>query len=207
MDGYVKTAIERVNEDARNRHACQFFFKFFNKLTVEKGVQFHVRLVQWRAIHLHKELSLTRNDTTVTSSWAVVEEHLPNFQRFSKNDASTKLLASAYGSEILEAMQCASTYVFDCALIADLEGEMRNNTCILTDLIWVTSEDVNLFARKRVDFGNAALAKFTMSHIHNKYCRQFGLESKDQHLQARFQEGQFRSSTDETRTRMESLLN
>ena len=210
MDGRVKTSLDRVTDDARSRHISHYFFNFFNKLTARNGVQFHVRLVEWRAIHLYKELSMTGRDSDVSSSWAIIEENLPGFERFSRNDNSTKLLASAYGSNILETMQCASRYVFGSGLIADLEGEIRNNTCILTDLLWITSESINPIGRKRVDFGNAAIAKFISSHVHNRFCIQFGLQREEQECSQKtsFQKkGANASSIRETRTRMESLLN
>ena len=61
----------------------------------------------------------------------------------SRNDDSTKLLACTFGFELLEAMQCASVKIYPDAMIADLEGQYTNKFCILTDVVWVTSEVQN----------------------------------------------------------------
>ena len=72
-----------------------------------------------------------------------MEEHIENFNRMSKNDDSTKLLASSYGYELMETMQCASMNVIGRAMIADLEGQYTERCCILTDVLWITNEDSN----------------------------------------------------------------
>ena len=68
MDGDVKNSLDRVIAEARNRHVCHYFFKYFNQLCARKEVNFHVRLVEWRALHLHKELTLGGRSTNLTSS-------------------------------------------------------------------------------------------------------------------------------------------
>ena len=107
-------------------------------------------------------------------------------------------------------MQCSSHYIFGCGLIADLEGDIINNTCVLTDIVWITSEEVNPVARSRVDFGNAAIAKFRSRHVHNEFCRRLGLEKvgEEANLDQRVPgEGNVAPSRSDTRTRMTSLLN
>ena len=80
---------------------------------------------------------------------------------------------------------------------------------MLTDIVWITSENVNPVGRSRVDFGNSALMKFQTTHKHNQYCKLLGIDQQvieHEITQKLSRVEPTQVSMSETRTRMESLL-
>ena len=68
MDGNKKTQKEYVVQDAKTRHFTHVFLKFFNNLLAKKNIDFFVRLVEWRAIHLHSAIKMKFKDMAIAGN-------------------------------------------------------------------------------------------------------------------------------------------